>query len=374
MSRIIPIAAGKGGVGKTFLAANLSIALAEAGHSVTAVDLDLGGSNLHSHLGVSNTHSGVGDFLKARSVEFSDLPVPTGIEGLSLIPGDGKSAFMANIPFARKKRLISHLLKLDSEYIVLDLGAGASFNTLDFFALSDHGLLVTQPEYPALMNMLSFLKQFLLRRIERETREHDDVREFMATYHKRSIEANETSIAALQQEIGTIDREAGARVEAITRRYRPRIVFNMGYSSDEMGVAAKIQEAAREHLSLELDFFGFVFHDRSVHRAIAERQPFLPSKRKSISAAGILRTAQRIRTFWDRSVNDSARRVEVDARRTHAAFRLAPAPGRKIRREPSQHVYVKAEFAKDRSIAPPETNDGPRFQARHDHQRRSSSS
>ena len=65
---IIPVAGGKGGVGKSILAANLAMALAQAGHETIAVDLDLGGSNLHSYLGISNTFAGVGDFLIDRFI------------------------------------------------------------------------------------------------------------------------------------------------------------------------------------------------------------------------------------------------------------------------------------------------------------------
>ena len=57
---IIPIAAGKGGVGKSFLTANLAIAMAQLGRQTIAVDMDLGGSNLHSFLGLPNRHPGIG--------------------------------------------------------------------------------------------------------------------------------------------------------------------------------------------------------------------------------------------------------------------------------------------------------------------------
>ena len=50
--RLIPFGGGKGGVGKTFLAANLATTLAKAGHRVVAVDTDLEGANLHTALGV----------------------------------------------------------------------------------------------------------------------------------------------------------------------------------------------------------------------------------------------------------------------------------------------------------------------------------
>jgi Mrp family chromosome partitioning ATPase len=63
---IIPIASGKGGVGKSFVSSNLAIALAQKGHRVIAVDLDFGGANLHSFLGLANRYPGIGDFLQAR--------------------------------------------------------------------------------------------------------------------------------------------------------------------------------------------------------------------------------------------------------------------------------------------------------------------
>ena len=320
---IIPIAAGKGGVGKTFVAANLSMALAEAGSSVIAVDLDLGGSNLHCHLGVPNNHPGIGDFLKARTIEFAELPVATQVAGLRFIPGDGKSPFMANIAHTQKMRLISRFKQLDADYVILDLGAGTSFNTLDFFALAERGLLVTQPEYPTLMNLLSFIKHFLIRRIERELRSHTQVRELLRALQKCTIEDSETSIAVLLQEIAALDVEAGKQAEEVTQRYRPRIIFNMGYAPDEMALAGRIETIAREMLCIELEFFGFVFQDAAVHHAITKRQNFLPHNRNNIAAEGILHTAQRIRNYWDRPVPDSARRIEADARRTLESFSAA---------------------------------------------------
>ena len=53
-SVIIPVASGKGGVGKSIVTANLAVSLANSGYSTVAVDLDLGGSNLHSYLGLLN--------------------------------------------------------------------------------------------------------------------------------------------------------------------------------------------------------------------------------------------------------------------------------------------------------------------------------
>ncbi len=57
-TQIIPIASGKGGVGKSLISANISIGLAMMGYSTVVIDLDFGGSNLYTYLGFSNKHLG----------------------------------------------------------------------------------------------------------------------------------------------------------------------------------------------------------------------------------------------------------------------------------------------------------------------------
>jgi flagellar biosynthesis protein FlhG len=77
---IIPVASGKGGVGKSLIAANLSMALARLGHETVAVDLDLGGSNLHSYFGLPNKFPGIGDYLKGGRSDLENLLIKTDIE------------------------------------------------------------------------------------------------------------------------------------------------------------------------------------------------------------------------------------------------------------------------------------------------------
>jgi flagellar biosynthesis protein FlhG len=99
---IVPIASGKGGVGKSLVAANLSIALAEAGRRVILADLDLGASNLHVILGIPSSGRGVGTWLSASGAEFSDIVLSTDYPGLSFIPGDAEIPGLANITAPQK--------------------------------------------------------------------------------------------------------------------------------------------------------------------------------------------------------------------------------------------------------------------------------
>jgi flagellar biosynthesis protein FlhG len=304
--KIVPIASGKGGVGKTFLTANLAIALAEAGHPTIAVDMDLGGSNLHSFLGLPNRFPGIGDFLKARSAELEELIVDTVQPNLRFIPGDGLSPFLANIPYAQKMRLISKVKKLPAEYILLDLGAGTSFNTIDFFRMSRHGLVVTRPEYPSIMNMLGFLKHFFLRQIERNFSKDQRIRDFLRSLYKQPIAVQRNMIGNLGSKIAAIDKDAGKRVVALCRDFRPRVIFNMGEHPDEIEIAHKIDRSLENSLSLKVDYFGFIFEDPNVRRSIKKQTFFLSEYRESIAAKGIALTAKRIANFLEVPVKNSA--------------------------------------------------------------------
>src|SRR5688572_2959593 len=100
---IIPIAGGKGGVGKSFVTANLGVALAQSERTIV-VDADLGNSNLHSFLGIENRYPGVGEFLRGTiKCAPNELVQKTRVPLLGFVPGDGRVPFMANITYAQKR-------------------------------------------------------------------------------------------------------------------------------------------------------------------------------------------------------------------------------------------------------------------------------
>ena len=119
---ILPIGSGKGGVGKSLLATNLSIALAEAGRTVVLVDLDLGASNAHTMLGIRSVSRGIGTFLSVPRTSFDEIVLPTEYDGLSFVAGDAEMPGTAILKPAQKKRLVRCLESLACDFMVLDLG------------------------------------------------------------------------------------------------------------------------------------------------------------------------------------------------------------------------------------------------------------
>jgi flagellar biosynthesis protein FlhG len=161
--QIVPVASGKGGVGKTLVAANLAIALAQANRRVILADLDLGGSNLHLVLGLNVGGPSIGTFLGKKKIDFSEAVHETGIPNLRFIPGDAEIPGLANLTASQKNMIVRRLSGLDADYLILDLGAGTSQNTLDFFLMSGQGIIVTTPTPTATVNAYLFLKNAAFR-------------------------------------------------------------------------------------------------------------------------------------------------------------------------------------------------------------------
>lgn len=304
-AKIIPVAGGKGGVGKSVFAANLAIGLANNGMKTVVADLDLGGSNLHSFLGLQNNYPGIGDFLKARRGRLEELLVDTGVENLKFIPGDGQTPLMANIHFEHKKKLIRHIKKIDADFIIVDLGAGSSFNTLDFFAMSSNGIIVTTPELPAIMSAMVFAKNFLFRAFERKFRKYDIIKAYLQSVSKKPMNEDKLNIQDITDHVSSLLPEAGEKMRQLCQAFRPRFVYNMGKALSEFELISRIDTNLIDRLKITPEHFGYIFEDISVRESVNQRKSLQSSFPESQSARSIKRIADRVVRRWDERIDNS---------------------------------------------------------------------
>ncbi len=278
---IIPIASGKGGVGKSVFAANLAISLAHGGHKTVAVDLDLGGSNLHTYLGIANTHPGVGDYLKQKLADLHGLIIDTSVKNLRFLPGDGKTPFMANIPTKQRFSLLESIQNIDAKYVIVDLGAGTSINTMNFFGLANNGIMVTTLDTPALMNALVFLRNFTFANVVSLCHGNRPVQKMLLSTYRQPADKENLTIETILEKIRGMDKRLGDKISQRLRFFKPRFVFNMGDQPEDLKVAPRIAATLKKSLDMECEVIGFIYYDDKVRKAVRKNQVFLPAHPKS---------------------------------------------------------------------------------------------
>src|SRR6056297_3154376 len=294
MKTILPIASGKGGVGKTMCIANLGIALAQAGKTCILVDLDLGSSNLHTCLGIKNRHPGIGNYIYKQESSLEALVLPTEVPQLYFIPGDSLLPGTANLPYFTKKKLLRELDQLVADYILLDLGAGSSYNVVDFFLISNTGLIVTTPETTAILSSYSFLKgavyRLLYRTVPAKSEERDIIQEFIS----RPLEGSPQSFTHLVNLLSEHSSDSGLKAEEQLQNFFPRVILNMGNSSQDFSVGAKLREISRKNLSIPMEFIGFLPNDPGVSRSIITLVPYIIDEPNSKFAQGVQLVARKL--------------------------------------------------------------------------------
>ena len=155
MTRIVCICSGKGGAGKTFLTANLGLALAEMGKDVIVVDANLTTPNLGMHLGVPLYPKTLHDAIKGKARIHETIYQHES--GLKIIPG---GISLRDLKGADPKELSNIIIDLlgHSEIILIDAAAGLGREALAAMEAADELLLVTNPELTSVTDALKAAK------------------------------------------------------------------------------------------------------------------------------------------------------------------------------------------------------------------------
>jgi len=246
--RVIALASGKGGVGKTSLAVNLCVALARRGVRVVLLDGDLGLANADVLCGIRPTGH-VGHLLNgSRTIEQIVVQAPGGFR---LVPGGGGQARLAEVGVEQRIGLLRAINDLDrpADVIVVDCAAGAGDDVLSFLWAADAAALVTTPEPTAIADAYALLKRFWL----------------------DSACGNERSVAP-----SLLVNQARRRAEAEATHRR-------------------IATVAERFLGSTPELAGWVRRDAHVAEAVSAKRPFALARPRSVPARQVGRFAEHLR-------------------------------------------------------------------------------
>ena len=307
-ARLLAVGGGKGGVGKTFVTANLATALAKLGKRVVVVDVDLDGANLHTCLGVPSPRRSLADFVSEREEDLGKLLVDTPLPNLKLIGATHANLADAQPSHLRRVRLVRGLRQLDADIVLLDLGAGAHASVLDYFLVSDDGILVLQPEPTSVENAYSFLRAAFYRRMRLAMVGHG-VRQLVTVAMDQRNERGIRTPLDLLREIEATDTTEARRFVETMRVFQPRIIVNGARTAEDVKLGFAVSSVCKKYFGIKAEYLGYVNYDDEARRSVSMRRPIVDLHTDADVSIYLQRIARKLLGLPSSSTNSSAGRA-----------------------------------------------------------------
>ena len=288
---MIAVAGGKGGVGKSVVALNLAITFGRLGYRTTIVDADLGAPTLHTMLGVTRPGPGLGGFLDHEAETLADVAVDVArAPNLKLVPGTARNG-AANIAAGQKLRLLRAIARLGGDVVVVDVGAGTSFNTIDVFAAADLKLIVMTPQLPSLQNAYAFLKGC----VQRSVRRLPD--EAVARRRLDELMGDDADTRPVQQAVGELvdsDPELALSIVDVLGRFGVVLVGNMLVHERDREVLERMSAMIRDYLMMHAPVAAALRMSEAMRKSIDARIPLAITDVSPETSAELRRLARHL--------------------------------------------------------------------------------
>ncbi|MEH7234754.1 MinD/ParA family protein [Bacillus sp. JJ1562] len=157
----IAVISGKGGVGKSNLSLNFSIAISQLGKKVLLFDMDIGMGNIDILMGITAHHTIVDLF--ENNLSINDLLIK-GPQGIDYIAGGNGLPNLFKLDEKKSEYLIDQLQLVlnDYDYVIFDMGAGMTEENVKFLMAMDEIFVITTPEPTSITDAYSAMKYICL--------------------------------------------------------------------------------------------------------------------------------------------------------------------------------------------------------------------
>jgi flagellar biosynthesis protein FlhG len=154
---ILAVTSGKGGVGKTNVAINVSLALARLGHRVGLIDADYALGNVDVMLGLT-PEAHIGHFLNGER-PLRDVVID-GPLGMQIVPAASGPRWLTSLTDEQRARLtdLVHRMSSELDFVLVDTGSGISDNVIETLLLAGRVLIVTSLEPSAVVDAYALVK------------------------------------------------------------------------------------------------------------------------------------------------------------------------------------------------------------------------
>lgn len=225
----------------------------------------------------------------------------------------------SNPSFSEKEKIIKFILDLKADCVLVDIGSGTEFTVLDFFNMTQEGIVVASPDPASMQNVYGFIKSAIFRRIQREFGSNPAVIEALKEFQWKGTDSKSHTMMDFYDALCTSEPALAERVGGMVDQFRPLMVINMADSEDDQQVAEIVQTTSRRFLNVDIRFCGLIFNDSSVRSATRQMVPIDFDSPASVVAEQIRQAVERLSNANGSALPDAA----------HAAT-PAPAPATPI--------------------------------------------
>ncbi len=273
--RILPIASGKGGVGKTIFAANLGILFARMNRKVVLLDADLGASNLHTALGIPYLPKTVNDLLTENVSDLSRIRVETPIQGLSIIGGSRHLPAYPDYKAELTRKIIAAIPHLDADILIIDLGGAITPDILDLFLLSNEGIMITTNDPSSIRNTYQFLKMAVFRKILKNFPNNTLISYMVhSATHARSQDKI-SSVPELLDRLSHVDRYYKEGILGMLERFSPGLIINMVDRPEDVRAANVVSTVSGRFSAITPELLGTLEYDPGIKDSARKLRPFI---------------------------------------------------------------------------------------------------
>jgi flagellar biosynthesis protein FlhG len=196
------------------------------------------------------------------------------MQNLCLIAGAGDVLSLANIHVSQKAKLIQNLARLDCDYVVLDLGAGTSYNVLDFFLIAEKKVVVITAQPTSIQNAYAFNRNTVYRRLNQLASQKSSLQTIIKTAMDTNNELKVRTVSELLQIIQELNGiEAMTALQEEIRKIQPFLITNMTHTNRDKRAGGVIQMVADKYLMIHSVDLGSIVYDQKLYASVTDMLP-----------------------------------------------------------------------------------------------------
>ena len=261
-TRIWAIGSGKGGVGKTLIISQVAKSLAEFGKRVILIDCDFSSPNIHSLFRIQPTDRAILDYFQADQA-IENLIQQTKVKNLEVIIGKLDTASCMNISQKLIRHFFSSLKKMNTDFILLDLGSGSSQVVIDIFLEADEKIVVTDLEIISIENMFHFIRHAFFRKLNISLSQHG-LHKTVENLWKNRKQFQIKTMGDLIRQLGEVTEKVDLPTLKKLTRFPINLINNKVRKANDIIEGFSIKSICTKYFGVEALYSGYVEYDNQL--------------------------------------------------------------------------------------------------------------